>query len=115
MGSRLLSKFEAPLRKRQLQLLGYGDGCRRWLEGIVQPDPQVTVDEQLLAQQGHQIRQGPAEGSPELQIFDQQHGNQRRPDLDFQGVRGSPHEGLHPQILFERLEKQLSGKGLARC
>jgi hypothetical protein len=50
-----------------------------------------------------------------LQIFDQQHGNQRRPDLDFQGVRGSPHEGLHPQILFERLEKQLSGKGLARC
>jgi hypothetical protein len=47
--------------------------------------------------------------------FQQQHGDQRGPNLNQQRIAAGAHKALHLQILFERLEKQLSGKGLARC
>jgi hypothetical protein len=36
------------------------------------------------------------------------------PNLDAQGVVAGPHKSFHLQILLQGLEKQLSGKGLAR-
>src|SRR5271157_2922123 len=38
--------------------------------------------------------------SRRLQVLDQQHGNQRRPDLRLQGVGGSSDEGLQAKILL---------------
>src|ERR1039457_4026268 len=50
----------------------------------------------------------------QLQEAQQQHGDQRRPNLDLDGVGRGTDEGLDLQILFQGLEEQLSGKGLAR-
>src|SRR5271157_1981361 len=79
---------------------------------MIDPHPQVTVDEQLLPQQRHQIGKRPAEGGLQLQVLDQQYGDQRRPDLRLQGVGGSPDEGLHPQIelFFKALKQNLRVK-----
>jgi hypothetical protein len=61
----------------------------------------------LLAQQRRQIGHGPDENSLSLQILDQQRGNERGLDLEFQSDCGNPHEGLHSQALL----KSLSGEG----
>ena len=39
---------------------------------MINPDPQVAVDEQLLPQECHQILQGPAKGRFQLQVLEQQ-------------------------------------------
>jgi hypothetical protein len=49
-----------------------------------------------------------------MQPFEQQEGEQGCPNLNAQGVFAGADEGLHGQVLLQRLEKQLSGKGLAR-
>src|SRR5664279_5793133 len=82
------------------QLLGQRFWQLRGLKGMIDPHPQVTVDEQLLPQQRHQIGKRPAEAGLQLQVLDQQQGNQRRPDLRLQGIGGSSDEGLHPQVLL---------------
>jgi len=99
---------------RQL-LDAVGQRLRRTLERIVDPAPQVAVNKQLLPQQGHQPGQAPAQPRPQLQKLDEQNRDPCCPNLDFQRVGRGPHEGLHPQVLLQRLEEQLSGKGLARC
>jgi hypothetical protein len=48
-----------------------------------------------------------------LQILEQEQGDQRRPNLDLQGVRAGAHESLDAQILFQRLEEQLDLLALA--
>ena len=48
--------------------------------------PQVTVNKQLLPQEGHQIGKRPTERRSQLQVFHHQHGDQRRPELRFQGI-----------------------------
>lgn len=40
----------------------------RWTERLVDPAPQIAVDEQLVAQQGDQIGQAPGPGAAQLQI-----------------------------------------------
>src|SRR5262249_61947242 len=67
--------------------------------------PQRTIDKQLLAQQGDQVRKRPAKTCAPLQVLEQQHGNQGRPDLDLQGVGAGTDEALDPQVLLERSEK----------
>ena len=54
------------LNQGQRQLLVGRRGRR--LEGPVQPLPQVTMHEQLLAEQGQQVGQSPAEAGFQLQV-----------------------------------------------
>ena len=49
-----------------------------------------------------------------MQVLEYEQGDQRRPDLNLQSVFAGADEGFDAQVLFERLEEQLSGKGLAR-
>src|SRR5512142_3190227 len=86
---------------------------RRRLEGPMQPLPQFAIDEQLLAQQGGQIGQAPAEAGPQLQVLEQQQSDEGGPDLNLQGVGAGADEGLDAQVLLERLEEQLDLSALA--
>lgn len=50
-------------------LLHGGDGVGvGWLEGLVEPGGEVTVDEELLAEQGDESGQVPAELRAQLQV-----------------------------------------------
>jgi hypothetical protein len=88
---------------------------RRWFEGCVEPAPELAMHEQLLTEQGQQIGQAPAEGGSQLQVAQNQHGNQRGPDLNANRILIGADEGLNLQQLFEATKEGLSGKGLARC
>ena len=61
--------------------------------------------EEIHAEQGDQVPQGPREAGPQLQVLQQQDGDQRRPDLDLQGIGAGPHEGLDLQRLLQSLEQ----------
>ncbi len=76
---------------------------------LVQPSPQVPVREEVHAQQRHQIGQAPAEAGDELQIAQEQHGDQRRPDLDLHRVGRGADEGFDLEVLLERLEEEFDG------
>jgi hypothetical protein len=67
-----------------------------------------------LAQQGDQIGQAPAEGTLQLQVLQDRHGDQSRPDLNLHRVLAGADEGLDLQALLQSFEEELSGKGLAR-
>jgi hypothetical protein len=73
---------------------------------VIDPTPQVTVDKQLLPQQSHQPGQTPAQPRAQLQELDEQNGGECRPNLDLQRIGRGAHEGLHPQVLLQRLEEQ---------
>jgi len=49
----------------------------------------------------------------QLQILEQQQGDQGGPDLDLQGVGAGAHEGSDAQVLLERLEEQFDLPALA--
>jgi hypothetical protein len=85
----------------------FGSGIeQRWgLEGMIDPGPQLAIDEQLLTQQGDQIGQAPPEAGAELEIFEQKQGDERGPYLNLQGAGAD--KGFNAQVLFEGLEKQL--------
>ena len=65
------------------------------------------MGEQIHAQQGHQVGQAPAEARAQLQVAQQQHRDQCRPDLGLHRVGRGAHEGLDLQVLLEGLEEQL--------
>src|SRR5208282_4161488 len=65
------------------------------------------MDKEVHSQQRHQIGQGPAQLALELEVSQNQHSDQRCPNLDVQRVGASANEGLDLQILLERLEQQL--------
>ena len=100
--------------ERHGQLFGELPCGWRPLQRIVEPCPQVSENEQLLAKQCRQIGKRPAEAGFHLQVLQDQHGNQRRPDLRLDRVGAGAQERLHFRCLFQGLKKQLSGKGLAR-
>ena len=50
-----------------------------------------------------------------MQPFQQEQSDQGCPNLDAECVLAGADEGLYGQVLLERFEKKLSGKGLARC
>src|SRR6266545_4188032 len=97
---RLLSE----LRERELD--GSGGHFRR-RERVIEPGPEVPIREQVEAQQGDQVRERPAELGLELEIAEDEHRDQGRPDLDAESVGGGSDEGLDPQVLLEGLEEQL--------
>jgi hypothetical protein len=79
-----------------------------WLKGIIEQGEQIPVNKELLAQQRAQIGQGPAEAGAELQIFQHQHSDQCCPNLRLQRIGRGSHESLHPEQLFQGLEKRLN-------
>lgn len=64
------------------------------LFGLVQPLPKVAVDEDLLPQQSHQIGEAPTPGRAQMQVAQQQHGNQGAPDLNSHRVLAGADESL---------------------
>src|SRR5258708_38804305 len=92
----LLSNSRLP-QERHGQLLAECARSRRSLHRSVQPCPQVTEDKQLLAQQRRQGGKRPAEAGLHLQILQDQHGDQRRPDLSLDCICACPQDGLHLQ------------------
>ena len=86
---------------------------RRGLKGLIEPGEQIAVDEQLLAQQGGEIGQAPAKAGAQLQVLEQEQGNERGPDLNLQSVGAGADERLDAQVLFERLEEQFDLPALA--
>ena len=100
----LLSNSWLP-HQRHGQLLGQLPRRRRSLQRIVEPRPQVPEDEQLLAQQGRQIGKRPAKAGLHLQVLQDQHGNQRRPDLRLDRIGAGAQERLHFRGLFQALKK----------
>jgi len=75
----------------------------KWL---VEPGHQITMGKEVHAQKRHEVSQAPAETRGQLQVAQQQHRYQCRPDLGLDGVRRSTDEGLDLQVLFERLERR---------
>ena len=65
------------------------------------------MGEQIHPQQGHQIRQRPAELGSQLQEPQDQHGDQCGPNLDLDGIGAGPHKGLDLEVLLQRLEEDL--------
>jgi hypothetical protein len=61
--------------------------------------------EEMHPQQRHQVRQRPGEARVQLQLLEEQHRDQRGPDLHLEGIGAGPHEGLDLQVLFQRLEE----------
>jgi hypothetical protein len=101
--------YAVQLRRDSQRQLGFGSFCqlRRAFEGSIQPREKIPVNEQLVAQQGGEIRKRPGEGRHQLQVTQDQHGDQRRPYLGLDGIGVCPEEGFDLQVLFDRLEEQL--------
>lgn len=78
------------------------------MEGLIDPLEQITIDEQLLAQQSREIGQAPAEASPQLQILEQEQSDQGGPDLNLQGVGAGADESFDAQVLLQRLEEEFN-------
>ena len=75
-------------------------------EGFVEPCHQIAMGEEIHAQERDQIGQAPTETGGQLQIPQEQHRDQCRPNLRLDRIRGGADEGLDLQILFDRLEEQ---------
>lgn len=85
------------------------------LAGLIKQPPLVAIDGDLLPQRRRHLGKAPAPGRPYVQVARRQHADQCRADLDPHGALTDPDEGLDPQRLFDRRERDLSGKGLLRC
>ena len=83
------------------------------MKRLIDPGEQIAVDEQLLAQQGGEIGQAPAEAGAQLQILEQEQGDERGPDLNLQSVGAGADEGLDAKILLQSFEKQFDLPALA--
>ena len=79
---------------------------RRACERVVQEARKVPVDEELLPQEGDEARQVPRQAAAQLQIADEQDGDQCCPNLDLQSVGARTDERFDAQILFQRFEEQ---------
>src|ERR1039457_6498919 len=81
---------------------------RRRAERVLQPAAEIPVGEQVQTQHGSQIGEGPLRLGEMVQPFQQQHGDQRCPNLDQQRIPAGAHKTLHFQVLFEGFEKQFN-------
>ncbi len=64
------------------------------------------MGQQVHPKQGHEVRERPREPGLQLQVAQDQHGDQGRPDLHFHRVGAGAHQGLDREILLEGLEEQ---------
>jgi len=83
-------------------LLGGEQGRR--LKRLIDPGEQVAIDAHLLAQQGGEIGQTPDEAGAQLQVLEQQQGDQGGPDLNLQGVGAGADEVLLRRFCFRALK-----------
>ena len=74
---------------------------------MIQPVPQIAVAHEIETQERHQIREGPAQATFELQVAQQQHRNERGPHLNLERIGRSADKGFDLQVLLEGLEEQL--------
>jgi hypothetical protein len=96
----LLPKLGSPRKDQFLS----GIEQRRRLKRFIDPHPQVAINKQLLGQPGRQIGQAPTEAGAQLQILEQQQGDERDPNLDVQGVGVGAHKSFDSQVLLEALK-----------
>jgi hypothetical protein len=97
------------LRRDPERKLGFGGFGQLWraFERCIQPSKQVAIDEQLMPEQSRKVRQRPPERGQQLQVAQDEHGDERRPDLRLDRVGVRSEEGFDLQILLYRLKKQL--------
>src|ERR1019366_7266080 len=74
---------------------------------VIEPSPQIPVDEQLLTEQGDEIGKSPGKGAAQLQVTHYQHRNQSCPDLRLDSVFAGADEALDAQSLLDGFEEQL--------
>lgn len=86
------------------ELWGFGDVPK----GSASQAMRSQMGEEIHSQQRHQIGQAPAEARGHLQVSQQEHRNQRRPDLGLHGIGRGAHERLDLQVLFEGFEEQFN-------
>jgi hypothetical protein len=107
LSSCFVNKGEASaILKTELKLqleLSIVDASQRWrsLERIIQPLIQIPIDNQLLTQQGHQVRQRPVASRLELHILQDQHSDQRSPDLGLRRICAGSVERLDASQLLQ--------------
>jgi len=89
-------------RKPQLGIRQFG----RSFEGVIEPVPEVAVGKQVQAEQSHQAAERQVVFGTELEVLEQQDGNQCCPNLGLQGVRAGADESLDLEMLLEHLEEQ---------
>ena len=90
--------------ERELLVTRYDRRCtKRFLE----PGLELSVGEEVQAQHRSEVGEGPFCLGEVMQPLQQQHGDQRCPNLDAQGVLAGAHEGLDLEVLLERLEEHL--------
>ncbi len=73
------------------------------LAWLIEQLPQVALDEDLPPRQRHHAGEIPAPSRSHMQVAQQQHGDERLPDLDPHRVVAGPDEGLVAQRLLDRL------------
>ncbi|HRC42550.1 MAG TPA: hypothetical protein PLT27_00735 [Nitrospira sp.] len=76
------------------------------LKGRIEPRPQVSIRQQIEAEQGREVRETPGPGGLEPEIFQQHHGNQRNPDLDLHGVLTGADKRLDLEVLLQSFEEE---------
>ena len=89
-------------RKPQLGVRQFG----RSLEGVIEPVPEVAVGKQIQTEQSHQAAERQVAFGTELEVLEQQHGNQCCPNLGLQGIGAGADEGLYLQMLLEHFEEE---------
>ena len=94
----LLSKLEFELRRR------FAGGSA---ERIIEPSPEIPVSKEVKSEKCHQVRQRPSAPGFELQVFEDEDGDQGCPHLDGHGVGRSADEGLDAEVLLDGLEECL--------
>jgi len=70
------------------------------------PSPQVPVDKEVQAQEGHQIRKAPSQTAAHLEILQDQDSDECCPNLDVHRIGAGSHEGFDFQVLLEGFEEE---------
>lgn len=84
-----------------------GRWCQQWaVKGCIEPRPQVPIGQQVEAEQRGQVRKTPGPRGLERQKFQQQHRDQRDPDLHLHGILTGAHERLDFEVLLQGLEEE---------
>jgi hypothetical protein len=76
------------------------------MKRAVEPFPEIPISQQVHPHHCRQIREAPIVSGSHHQIFQQQHGDQRDPDLRLNGVLAGSHKRSNAQDLLECLEEQ---------